>query len=194
MKIFLMLTCCTLLCACGLQKLRIDNLDWDIEPDPIFRETAVRHSRPKDPQEQYDAQEYDPSLESVFVEADAITERLVGNVSRDENFGMTFWSTKKRLLSQEYGIEWRSPAELNPTIEYGSYGQRKLNDAEKFRIETVILPHLESENAEVTLIQRRFAGEVWAWATSDEETIQFILAGHKDTWEVVSFGLVEFEF
>lgn len=192
MKVILLLICCVSLGACGSQELRIDNLNWDIQPDPIFRETAVRHSRPKDPQEQFDPQEYDPDLQSVFAEADAITERLVGNVPRDENFGAIYWATKKRLLSQEYGIEWQSPAELNPEIAYGRYGQRILTKAEESKIRTVVLSHLESESAKVPLIQRRFWGEVYAWATSGDEIYLAELRGHRDEWKVVSVGLVEY--
>lgn len=192
MRTVLLLISCTLLWACGPQNLRIGNLDWDIQPDPIFRETTVRHSRPKDPQERYDPQEYDPALQSVFAEADAITERLVGNVARDEYFGSTFWATKKRLLSQEYDIDWRSPAEINPSIEYGSYGQRKLSDTEKSNIRAVVRHYLESESAEASLIQRRFEGEVRAYAAKGDETFQLIISGHQYTWEVLSFGLVQF--
>jgi hypothetical protein len=25
-----------------------------------------------------------------------------------------FWAAKKRILRRKYGIEWRSPAEMNP--------------------------------------------------------------------------------
>jgi len=196
-----LLICCALLCACVPQELtianpdqelRIDNLNWDIQPAPIHRETAVRHSRPKDAQEHFDPQEYDPSLTSVFVEADAITERLVGNVARDEDFGSSFWAMKKRLLLQEYGIDWRSPAELNPDIEYGKYGQRKLNHAEKSNIRAIVLPRLESELAEVYQIERTFAGEVWAWAGIGDERYLFSLDGHQNEWEVVDFWEIQY--
>ena len=93
-----------------------------------------------------------------MAETDAIAERLVGNVPRDEEFGATYWSTKKRLLAQEYGIDWKQ----------------------------------QSESVNVTLIERRFSGDVWAWAGKDDDTYQFVLEGHRDTWHVKSFGILEF--
>ncbi len=188
----ILLLSCSWLSACGQQDLRLDNLNWDIQPDPIHRETVVRHSRPKDDDELFDPQEYAPDLRSIFAEADAITERLVGNVPRDENFGAVFWATKKRLLSQEYDIDWRSPAEINPDISYGGYGQRVLSETEQSTIRTVVLPYLDSDRTEVTLVERRFSGEVNAWASVDDERYVFVLTGHRDEWEVESFGRVEY--
>ena len=38
------------------------------------------------------------------------------------NFGMGFchviWRHKKRILKEQYGIDWKSPAEMNPHIWY----------------------------------------------------------------------------
>ena len=192
MRIVFLLIGCALTLACGPQELRVDNLDWDTAQDPIYRETAVRHSRPKDSEERYDPQEYDPTLESVFVEADSIAERLVSSVPRDEEFGATYWTTKKRLLAQEYNIDWQSPAELNPQIEYGDYGQRKLSDTEKSMIRRIVIEELDSDNVDLALIERQFSGEVWAWAGKDDDRYQFVLNGHRDTWDMKSFGILEF--
>ncbi len=30
----------------------------------------------------------------------------------------TFWYHKKRILKEKYGISWRSPAEMNPHIDF----------------------------------------------------------------------------
>ena len=30
----------------------------------------------------------------------------------------SYWAVKKRILKEQYGIDWRSPAELNPHILY----------------------------------------------------------------------------
>ena len=41
---------------------------------------------------------------------------------KDEPQGMgfchTYWDAKKRILKEDYGIEWFSPAECNPTAMY----------------------------------------------------------------------------
>lgn len=29
-----------------------------------------------------------------------------------------YWETKQRILKEEYGIEWKTPAEMNPNVAY----------------------------------------------------------------------------
>ena len=70
------------------------------------------------------------SLRSAFSAADQ-AERAVGNVPRDSKFIFHFWKVKKRILSKDYGISWRTPAEINPHIQYASYGQPEVTDLEK---------------------------------------------------------------
>lgn len=73
--------------------------------------------------EQFDPQERDPRLRGMFAAADAKAERAVANVPRDRRFVFRFWTAKKRVLKAKYGISWKTPAEINPTIVYDSYGQ-----------------------------------------------------------------------
>ena len=30
----------------------------------------------------------------------------------------SYWACKKRILKEKYGIDWKSPAELNPGIKF----------------------------------------------------------------------------
>jgi hypothetical protein len=94
--------------------------------DPIYRETEVRHARPRLSGEKFDRHETDPKLRAAFAAADAAAERRVANVKRDERFALKFWSAKKQILRRQFGIDWKSPAELNPTLAYDSYGQPRL--------------------------------------------------------------------
>src|SRR5438105_9374288 len=78
--------------------------------DPIYRETAVRHARPRISGEKFDPQESDAKLRATFAAADAAAERRVANVKRDEQFAIRFWGVKKQILRQKFGIDWKSPA------------------------------------------------------------------------------------
>src|SRR5713226_3578654 len=94
-----------------------------IQRDPVSHETATRQARPRLAGEKFDPQESDLRLRNVFAAADREAERGVANVRRDERFIFHFWSIKKRILRRKYGIDWKTPAELNPSIVYDSYGQ-----------------------------------------------------------------------
>src|SRR5437016_279959 len=98
--------------------------------DPTYRETAVRHARPRIAGEKFDSQESEPKFRAAFVAADAAAERRVANVKRDKKFALKFWAAKKQVLRRQFGIDWKSPAELNPTITYESYGQPRVTAAE----------------------------------------------------------------
>jgi hypothetical protein len=70
--------------------------------------------------ERHDPQEDDPQLKAVFAAADARALRGLTNASPDDaGFIKLFWRVKKSVLLRQYGIHWKSPAELNPTRSYG---------------------------------------------------------------------------
>src|SRR5262245_50682440 len=71
----------------------------DIKLDPIEDNPAVR-----------------PFLQLADQEADQeLAERGVS-----PGFGTChyFWQTKKRILKEKYGIDWRTPAEMNPNVYF----------------------------------------------------------------------------
>ena len=49
-------------------------------------------------------------------------EDKLNEIFKDEPQGMgfchTYWAEKKRILKEDYGIEWYTPAECNPTTMY----------------------------------------------------------------------------
>lgn len=61
-----------------------------------------------------DAVELDPHNAGEFDIIDAEVEEALKYAGRGMGFIHTFWATKKQILKEKYGIDWRSPAELNP--------------------------------------------------------------------------------
>lgn len=48
-------------------------------------------------------------------------ERLIENeIGTGDYLGFChlYWATKKRILKERYGIDWKSPAELNPCVNF----------------------------------------------------------------------------
>ena len=160
-----------------------------IQPDPVYRETQVRHSRPALDGERFDPQEVEPRLSEAFQAADRKAERKVGNVPRDQNFIQNFWQAKKRILKNDYGVNWMSPGELNPTIRYGSYGQPEITMLEKQSILAAVKDHLDSHES-VVAVWREFEGDVWVSTKSnqDDRSRYYVLSGHDSTWSVVRNG------
>lgn len=165
-----------------------------IDPDPVYRETEVRQSRPRVNGEVFDPQESDPALKDRFALADRKAERVVGNVQRNAKFIVHFWEAKKRILKDQFGIQWKTPAELNPSIKYDGYGQPKITAAEDRALRALVAPRLSSSSEEVRSVDRSFEGVAEVW-TSDHQTQQiglYTFAGHDDQWTFIEGGkLVE---
>jgi hypothetical protein len=66
----------------------------------------------------YDPIEDDPRYAEVFKTIDDEVKELLANYPQREGRGSvyTYWETKKGLLKQKYGIDWRSPGEMNPQV------------------------------------------------------------------------------
>lgn len=157
---------------------------YAIQLDPIYRETIVRHARPRITGEKFDPQESDPKLRVTFAAADAAAERRVGNVKRDERFVFRFWSEKKKILRQKHGIDWRTPAELNPQIRYGSYGQTEITARETADITRVVR---KRTSRPITTIERDFRGKVTVWTKPDahDEILAYVVRSEGGSWKIV---------
>ena len=63
----------------------------------------------------YDPVEDTPEYKAIKDELERKIKARIG-----ENCGMgychLYWSTKRAILAADYGIKWRSPAELNPRV------------------------------------------------------------------------------
>jgi hypothetical protein len=64
--------------------------------------------------------EDDPAYAEILDEASNQAESALANHPMNGGIGFihVFWEKKKEILKQEYGLEWRTPAELNPDINF----------------------------------------------------------------------------
>ena len=158
----------------------------DIQPDPVYRETQVRQSRPRLNGEVFDPQESDSTLKASFSTSDRKAERVVANVQRDSKFILHFWAAKKRILKEDFGIQWKTPAELNPSIEYDSYGQPKITGAEDRALRALASTRLSSNSEEVTGVDRSFEGVASVWTSYQVQRMrEYRFAGHDDSWTFI---------
>lgn len=65
----------------------------------------------------YDPIEDTPEYKRIEAE---VNEQAEKNIDSNICYGRCdfFWSEKKRLLRDKYGIEWKSPAEMNPGWDF----------------------------------------------------------------------------
>ncbi|MEY2502285.1 MAG: hypothetical protein QOI07_2619 [Verrucomicrobiota bacterium] len=160
--------------------------------DPIYRETAVRQARPRALGEKFDPQENDPQLRDVFTVCDAEAERAVGNVPRDQRFIFRFWSAKKKILRQKHGIDWKTPAELNPNIAYDSYGQPRITAREIREITPIVQKRLHSRDEKIANFERTFEGDINVWTKigKTDGRGNYAVRRENSTWKVVDYHLV----
>jgi hypothetical protein len=66
----------------------------------------------------YDPVEDDPRYAGVFKNIDDEVKKILADHPQrgGEGFVNIYWETKKNLLKQKYGIDWRSPGEMNPHV------------------------------------------------------------------------------
>jgi hypothetical protein len=50
--------------------------------------------------------------------AESTTDAELQHRKRAMGFCHLYWSTKKRLLHQSYGIDWLSPSDMNPLVKF----------------------------------------------------------------------------
>jgi hypothetical protein len=62
----------------------------------------------------YDLVEDDPQLKPTFVAAELEAKEMLPR-THEKGWGAIFESTKKRILKDKYGLEWRTTKELNPS-------------------------------------------------------------------------------
>ncbi len=67
--------------------------------------------------ENRDPIENDPKYKKIFSLVDQEIGQKLGN-SPPMGYCHVIWSMKKQILKDRYGIDWKSPAELNPNIEF----------------------------------------------------------------------------
>jgi hypothetical protein len=66
-----------------------------------------------------DPAEGDPRLAAVLLRATLEADAELAGEDRDAmGFCHLHWHAKQRILRDRYGVEWRTPAELNPRINF----------------------------------------------------------------------------
>ena len=164
---------------------------YAIQPDPIYRETIIRHARPRAAGERFDPQEENPRLRAAFAAADAAAERRVGSVKRDAKFIFAFWAAKKAILRDKHHIDWKTPAELNPAISYDLYGQPSITPEENRAISAVIRKRTKRH---ITVIERDFQGKVRVWLSPQgNEAKTYVVEKQGKSWKIVSSDTAIFD-
>ncbi len=65
----------------------------------------------------YDPIEDTPEFLKIEDELEALIEAKIGK-NRFLGFCFFYWSAKKEILKEKYGIDWKSPSELNPHVMF----------------------------------------------------------------------------
>jgi hypothetical protein len=68
----------------------------------------------------YDPIEDDPEVQPTLRASEQETDELLKEHPRQGQLGFChiYWGPKKSILKNKYGITWRTPAELNPTVAF----------------------------------------------------------------------------
>lgn len=154
--------------------------------DPVSHETVTRQRRLRLDGERFDPQESDSRRRRVFAAADAKAERAVANVPRNNQFIFRFWAAKKEILRHHYGITWKTPAELNPTIVYDSYGQPRLTSREISEISPVVKKQIRNPTEKIEFFERDFDGSIYVWTRVGKyERGRYTLRKDGRVWKVI---------
>ncbi len=65
----------------------------------------------------YDPVEDTPEFQAI---KDELEKKIVAKIGENRGMGYChlYWATKREILKQDYGIEWKSPAVLNPRVHF----------------------------------------------------------------------------
>lgn len=65
-----------------------------------------------------DPVEYTFQWEEIFYDVERRLKERFANAPRQMGFCFKFWNAKRELLKEEYGIDWKSPAQMNPRVKF----------------------------------------------------------------------------
>jgi len=65
-----------------------------------------------------DPVEYSWEWEKIYYDVEAELDRALANVPRQMGFCFQYWAMKRELLMEKYGIDWRSPSQMNPRVMF----------------------------------------------------------------------------
>lgn len=62
--------------------------------------------------------EYTMEWERIYYDVEDELERMFADTERGMGFCFRYWSAKAQLLKEKYGIEWRTPSQMNPRVMF----------------------------------------------------------------------------
>lgn len=65
-----------------------------------------------------DLVEYTWEWEKIYYDVEDELDRRLANVPRQMGFCFQYWAMKRELLMEKYGIDWRSPSQMNPRVMF----------------------------------------------------------------------------
>lgn len=65
-----------------------------------------------------DPVEFTRRWEDIYYDVEDRLEERFANVHRSMGFCFMFWEAKRNLLKDEYGIDWHSPSQMNPSVMF----------------------------------------------------------------------------
>lgn len=65
-----------------------------------------------------DPVEYSWEWEKIYYDVESELDRRLANVPRQMGFCFQYWAMKRELLMEKYGIDWRSPSQMNPRVMF----------------------------------------------------------------------------
>ncbi len=89
----------------------IANLFTPEELVKIIHDPKIGHLR-RDPVE------YTWEWEEIYYDVEDRIDKRFASVPRHTGLCFRIWSAKRELLKEEYGIDWRSPAQMNPRVRF----------------------------------------------------------------------------
>ena len=65
-----------------------------------------------------DPVEYTWEWEKIYYDVEDELDRRLANVPRQMGFCFQYWAMKRELLMEKYGIDWRTPSQMNPRVMF----------------------------------------------------------------------------
>ena len=65
-----------------------------------------------------DPVEYTLRWEDIYYEVERRLDERFANAPRHMGFCFRYWNAKRELLKEEYGIDWKSPSQMNPRVMF----------------------------------------------------------------------------
>lgn len=101
-----------------LEKLWTPGLEKDIESLLSPEELERIESRPDLGRLRKDPVEYTRKWEALYFDLEDELEEILRDTPRHHGFCRRKWALKRDILKDKYGIEWRSPAIMNPRVRF----------------------------------------------------------------------------